>query len=508
MEEISIQDILQMLKKNLILLLVVAICGGMLGYFWTNFAVDPIYSASATIYVKSEDAGSQTATEIVMAQYLTNSYCYIVNESHEVHEKVLQGLITKYPQLTLKQIGAMVSSTVVDETEIFKITVTSTDRLMAVDVCNEFLKVMPDELIRIVKAGAVEIVFSAKDELVTVNHPVMRNAVLCAMIGFVITFVIIFIGKMMDNKIYTRDELSSNFQIPTLGVIPDNAVAGDKKRGARNAHSDIEDDRKRLLGDSTPFNVAEAYRMTRTNITYLPLGDGCKKLAVTSAFTAEGKTTACCNLAIALSQNGSKVLLIDADMRKPRVGRLLQVKAQYGLSECIAGICREIPVYKSSYQNLFVMTSGKSSENAAELLSSPRLESLVKACEDKFDYIIFDMPPLNLVTDAAIITKLVDGYIVAAFSGYSTVYGLKEAVASLEQVEGKILGFILAGVDPKAASYAGGAYHYKYGKYGKYGRYGRYAKYGNYGYYSSSSNNEAKDMENVKPAESANVETK
>lgn len=101
MEEISIQDILQMLKKNLILLLVVAICGGMLGYFWTNFAVDPIYSASATIYVKSEDAGSQTATEIVMAQYLTNSYCYIVNESHEVHEKVLQGLITKYPQLPL-----------------------------------------------------------------------------------------------------------------------------------------------------------------------------------------------------------------------------------------------------------------------------------------------------------------------------------------------------------------------------------------------------------------------
>ncbi len=507
MEEISIQDILQMLKKNLILLLVVAICGGMLGYFWTSFAVDPVYSASATIYVKSEDSGSQTATDLVYSQYLVNSYCNIVNDSTTIHAEVAEGLITKYPDITVKKVGSMINSSVVDETEILKISVTSTDRLMAVDVCNELLKVIPQELIRITKAGSVEIVDTAKEEFVSVNHPVMRNAVLCAMIGFVITFVVIFIGKMMDNKIYTRDELSSNFQIPTLGVIPDNAVAGDKKRNNKSAHSDIEDDRKRLLGDSTPFNVAEAYRMTRTNITYLPLGDGCKKLAVTSAFTAEGKTTACCNLAIALSQNGSKVLLIDADMRKPRVGRLLQVKAQYGLSECIAGICREIPVYKSSYQNLFVMTSGKSSENAAELLSSPRLESLVKACEDKFDYIIFDMPPLNLVTDAAIITKLVDGYIVAAFSGYSTVYGLKEAVASLEQVEGKILGFILAGVDPKAASYAGGAYHYKYGKYGKYGRYGRYAKYGNYGYYSSSAN-DAKDLENVKPAESANVETK
>jgi Mrp family chromosome partitioning ATPase len=118
------------------------------------------------------------------------------------------------------------------------------------------------------------------------------------------------------------------------------------------------------------------------------------------------------------------------------------------------------------------------------------------------------MPPLNLVTDAAIITKLIDGYIVAAFSGYSTVYGLKEAVASLEQVEGKILGFILAGVDPKAASYAGGAYHYKYGKYGRYGRYSRYGKYANYGYYGSSASDD-KDMENVKPAESAaDVEAK
>lgn len=478
MEEISINDILQLVKKNIIILLVVGLCGGLLGFLWTNIAVDPSYTATAKIYVKSSDSGSKTSSDVVYSKYLVDSYCEIIKNGKSIHAMVADSLKAKYPNLTVKALGGMIKCATASNTEIMNISVTSSDEVLAVDVCNAILTVVPAELIRITKAGSVEIVDYANAEFVVAEHPVMRNAALCAMIAVVLAFVVIFIGKMVDNKIYTREELSSHFKIPVLGVIPDNSIGAKKheKRDLKVAHAAIEVDRQRLLGENTPFNVAEAYRMARTNISYLALGDGCKKIAVTSAFTGEGKTTACCNLAIALAQNGARVLLIDADMRKPRVAKLLQVKAQYGLSECIAGICREIPVYKSAYQNMFVMTSGKTSENAAELLSSPRLETVIKACEDKFDYIIFDMPPLNLVTDAAIITKLIDGYLLVSFSGYSSVSGLKEALASLERVEAKILGLILAGVDPKSIAYSSGTY-----RYGRYGKYGKYSNYGSYG---------------------------
>ena len=150
----------------------------------------------------------------------------------------------------------------------------------------------------------------------------------------------------------------------------------------------IENDRKRLLSDSTPFGVKEAYRALYTNILYLPVEDSCKKIVVTSTFSGEGKTTLSINLAITIANNSpeSGVLLIDADLRSPRLTYLLGNgdKSVHGLSEYLVGIDETPNIYKTDYPNLSVLSSGASSVHSLGLLSSSRFKALMDYCKDKY----------------------------------------------------------------------------------------------------------------------------
>ncbi len=465
MDKISIWSVFRIFRKHLILMLVVAVFGGLLGFSLTAFVVAPRYTASAVLYVGSDSEGNATVNDLTYSKYLVQTYIEIL-KSNSIAEQVSTALKSKYPELTVETIKRMFEASSVNNTEVFRIAITSADKTMAVDVCNQIAKIAPQELLRITKASSVEVIDYANEAYTTVFHPVMRNMGLCAVLAFLITFLVVFLAKVMDDKIYSREELAASFKLPVLGVIPYTVGAGAKrkKRGAGHASSPIEEERKRLLDDDTPFHVAEAYRMIRTNLTYLPIGDQCKKIVFSTAVFGEGKTVTCCNLSLSLAQNGAKVLLVDADMRRPHIGELFGLCEKFGLSEYIADICKELPIYQSAYRNLYVMPSGKWKHHAAELLSSSRFEAMLKACEDTFDYIIFDMPPLNVVTDAAIIAKHVDGYILVSFSGYSTRLGIKATLDSLDQVDAKIFGFVLCGADPKSAAYGG-----CFGKYGKYG---------------------------------------
>ncbi len=473
--EISIKDLLGIAQKYLILLLVVTLCAGLLGFAFTQFLVDPEYTATAKMYVYSDkETGSQNSSELSYAKSLVKTYSVIIR-SDTVMQKVVDEVVADYPELTLKQVQEMVSVAGIDDTEAFGISVTATDPKMAAAICNVITEKAPEEVIRVVKAGDVQLIDPAKVPT-TAYHPVVRNTAIAALVALVIAYAICFLYTMMDTKVYSREELTNNFDVPILGVIPDNNVTGGKGRSNKTArHSTIQEDRLRLLTSKSPFNVAEAYRMMRTSISYLPIESKCKKLAVTSSAVSEGKTTTSTNLSIALAKNGAKVLLIDADMRKPRIRKLLGVKSKTGLSEYIAGLTEEPPVQETMFRNLSLIVSGKTSANAAELLASHRLNEMISKLEDRFDYIVLDMPPVNVVTDAGVVSKLVDGYVLAVYSRYSEIAAIKAAVETLKQLDARIFGFVLNGVDPKSYAYGG-----KYGKYGG-GKYGYYS-YSQHGY--------------------------
>ena len=240
----------------------------------------------------------------------------------------------------------------------------------------------------------------------------------------------------------------------------------------RTVHSNITVDSKRIIGEDTPFAVREAYRSLYTNIMYLPIESKCRKLVFTSAYPAEGKTSVSINtaLTIAATSPNSKILLIDADMRSPRVPQLLGIECKdaHGLSEYLAGIDEVPSVVTARYDNLSVLVSGAENVNTPALLSSTRLAKLFAYCDEHYDYVIIDTPPINVVTDAVLFSERVDGFILVARADYSDVNSLSDAVAILEKVEAKILGITLCSLDTKRM---------KYGRYGRYGRYGKYGKY-------------------------------
>jgi capsular exopolysaccharide synthesis family protein len=228
--------------------------------------------------------------------------------------------------------------------------------------------------------------------------------------------------------------------------------------------------RRALISDSMPFAVIESYKTTRTNLMFA-LSDKDKKwVTVTSALPGEGKTITCTNLAITFAQTGAKTLIIDADLRKPRIARTFDVPSYPGLSDAICGFCDlESIIHKTQIQNFFVIPAGTIPPNPAELLASDEMKKLLDSLSNMgFEYIFFDTPPINIVTDAAAITAHTAGTLLVVRSNVTTKESLQSAVSALNQAGIKILGFILNGVDLEKNSY----------RYGKYGKYGKYSSYG------------------------------
>ena len=240
----------------------------------------------------------------------------------------------------------------------------------------------------------------------------------------------------------------------------------------KDVKDDVLDARKIISAD-TPFAIKEAFSSLATNILYLPIEDNCKKLAVTSSLSGEGKTYISINLAVTLANNldSKRVLLIDMDMRNPSVTRLLKNAkmvdgAKGGLSEFLAGISAEPEILSTNIPNLDVIFAGAATTNPAGLINSSRMNDLFKICEEKYDYVIIDTPPVNIVTDATLLVNRVNGYLIATRSDYSNVNALSNVLDTLERVGAEIYGVVLSDVNPKKSS--------GYGKYHKYGGYSKY----------------------------------
>ena len=197
-----------------------------------------------------------------------------------------------------------------------------------------------------------------------------------------------------------------------------------------------------LLSDKTPFIISEAYKAMRTNLMFM-LSDNKKLIAFTSTLAGEGKTTTCLNMGISFAQAGNRVLIIDMDMRKPRVHRYFEVPSSPGLSDRLGGFTKELPVEKTQHENLFVLPVGTIPPSPPELLMSNMFDEILSEVKDKFDYIFLDTPPIHLVTDLAIIAGKLDGVVFVVRENTAAQELITQAIDNLKRVDAKILGFIL-----------------------------------------------------------------
>lgn len=200
-----------------------------------------------------------------------------------------------------------------------------------------------------------------------------------------------------------------------------------------------------LADKSSP--ISEQYRTIRTNIQYAMVDRDLKTLVITSSGPSEGKSTTSANLAIVFANSGKRVLLIDADMRKPTVAKTFSLDNIRGLSTLLGSretVLHQV-VQSSGVDNLFLMTSGPKPPNPSELLDSRRMKELMEELKQQYDLIIFDMPPVVAVTDAQIVSSKSDGTILVVRENVSKRDSLLKAKSLLELVDANILGVVYNG---------------------------------------------------------------
>jgi capsular exopolysaccharide synthesis family protein len=199
-----------------------------------------------------------------------------------------------------------------------------------------------------------------------------------------------------------------------------------------------------LLSDSTPFHVREAYKALRTNVMFSIAGNEGKVIGVTSAVPGEGKSSTIINLAITFAEIGNKVIFLDCDLRRPNLQRITDVEPGPGLAEVLARFVElDEVIQPSKYDKLDIIYSGDIPPNPAELLGSKNMEALIEELRERYDYVLIDTPPVNVVTDAVVLSRLIDGLILVTRENISRRDELLYAVNSLQFVNARLIGTVL-----------------------------------------------------------------
>lgn len=284
------------------------------------------------------------------------------------------------------------------------------------------------------------------------------NILISLFVGFFGGIGLAFFLEYLEDTVKGIEDIDRLVQWPFLGNVPKIVGAG----------SDTTETQRDLFVNANPLDpVSEAYRAIRTSVLFSSTEEQpLKSIIITSPGPQEGKTTTICNLAIAMAQNQKKVLLVDADMRKPRLHEIFKNKNKAGLSSYLSGQAAfDELVQNTDIENLSLITGGPFPPNPSELLSSHKMKEFIDAAKKKFDFILVDTPPIAVVTDAVILSRSLDGTIIVLQSGKTSRRALPWVNQLLKDAQGRIIGVLFNQISVESSGYH--YYHYYHRYYGK-----------------------------------------
>lgn len=278
------------------------------------------------------------------------------------------------------------------------------------------------------------------------------NLLLALLGGSALALGLVFFFEYLDNRIKTPDEIKAHLGVPFLGMVP-----------ALFEHPNEDP----LMSNGVPANFSESFRAIRTNLLFSSADNGCKTIVITSSGPGEGKTLVASNLAVALAQASQRVLLIDADMRKPRVHGVFKQRQEPGLSNVLVGNAKASEsVRPTGVPGLWILPAGVIPPNPAELIGSKRFREFVASLALHFDHVIVDTPPVMAVTDAAIAAHAAQGVVFVVGAEMTSRHTARRSVEQLDQAKAVFVGAILNRVDLKHHGYYYSQYYRKeYGEY-------------------------------------------
>lgn len=301
----------------------------------------------------------------------------------------------------------------------------------------------------------VRVLDRARPAVKPARPDVTKNFALAAILGVVLGVGLALLTDHLDRTIMTGEQVEERVGLTVIGIVP------------RMGDEATVDAPETFVHEKPQSAAAECVRGVRANLLFMSPDKPLRTLLVTSSTPGEGKTLSACSLALSTAGSGSRVLLIDADMRRPRIHRIFGLQGNRGLSSLIVGdgTLRD-SVAASGIENLWILPSGPVPPNPAELLHTAAFQRLLAEASAAFDRVIIDSPPVGVVADSAIIGNQADGTVVVLRAGKTSSDSARGAVRQLTDVKVRICGAVLNDVDLKSHQYGRYAYYSRYGYYG------------------------------------------
>jgi polysaccharide biosynthesis transport protein len=321
------------------------------------------------------------------------------------------------------------------------------------------------------KSNNFRIVDSARVPNSPVEPNVPRNLGFALVLGLTSGIGLAFLLEGLDNTVRTTEQAQIISGLAPLGMIPLGSKVSRESPGTKRLALASSNEAVELITQVRPQSqMAESYRALRTSLLLSSLGAPPKVIMITSALPQEGKSTTSINCAVVLAQKGVRVLLIDADLRRPSIHKTLGMGPRSGLSNVLTGstTLQQAITHTAVLPNLDVLPAGTPPPNPAELLASVNMRDVLLELREKYDHIVVDTPPTLSVTDAVVLSPRADAIVLVIRSGHTTKQALRRSRDILMQVNAKVAGVLLNAVDLSSPDYY---YYYEYqGKYSRYYR--------------------------------------
>jgi capsular exopolysaccharide synthesis family protein len=435
--------------------LLCAILGVLVSLIVTTFFLEDRYESYLKLYVytpsiSDEPAVARDMNAINLARRIVNTYIEMLN-TRSFYQQISE-------DTGLQIQPANIKFSVMADTEVFQATVNSSAPEDAMAIAQSIASIAPNVIQDIYETASLKIIDPPRLNTAPVSPNLQMNLAIGLLAGLMIAGLFVFLRDLLDTKIKDADQLTQRYGVHILAEVGD--INSEDRKTARPV----------ILPEDEPIVAPEhmeAYRTARTNLIFSVFKKGCKKIAVSSSIGMEGKTLTSVNIAVALAkQLDIRVLLVDCDLRKPRVHRLFRTDNVPGLTDYLCDMCSlDDIIQKVEFENLNVICSGTIPPNPSELIGSSVFSDFLEDMEELYDYIIVDTSPLVLVADALSIVRLVDAVILTAVAGVSAHPVFSKTLDMIKKMDAKVAGVVLHGVEKGKKGYK---YKYKYEYYAGY----------------------------------------
>lgn len=448
----DLRDYIRILRNNWLSILLITLLGVAVAAGATALT-KPTYTARTQIFVAVNSG--ETATDILQGSSFSEkrvtSYVTLATSP-----RVLQPVIDELDlETSAPALASAVEATAPPQTVLINLSASHEDPAQSARIANAVAGSLIETVYAVEdpEGGGdplvdLSVVESAAVPLSPSSPRVALNLVLGLVVGAALGVAFALLRSLLDSRIRSREDVERITDAPVLGAFAD--------------HKDAEDEPIISLDDQFDPR-AENYRQLRTHLKFTNVDGGTQSVVVTSPIPGEGKTTTACNLGIMLAESGSRVLIIDADLRRPRVAKTLGLEGAVGLSTILSGqISLEDALQTWGPDGeLDVITSGEIPPNPSELLGSDAMRRLIHQLEGRYDVVLLDAPPLQPVTDPTVLAAMASGVmLVHRVDGFVHREQLQGGLDSLDSVDARLLGLVLTRVPNKRGTYY--AYQYAY----------------------------------------------